>query len=112
MHLNVFKELNKGTSLTRNGETVTEIFKRSLLRQNNGISISIAFFSAKAFCSLKAISSPETLESLKSFEIRSVDVILTMFPKMGESCLLYEEFTAAVQKCVTAHNTAVVLTAG
>lgn len=42
------------------------------------------------------------MEALKFFEARSDDVIFTIF-----SCLLDEESTAAVQKCVTAHNTAI-----
>lgn len=48
----------------------------------------LVFFPAKVFCGLRALSNPETLEALKSFETRSDDVILAIFLKMGEAYLL------------------------
>ena len=61
---------------------------------------------------LSGLSSPETLEALKSFENRSDDVVLTIFPKTAMSYLLDEKSTAAAQKCVTAHDPAITPTTG
>uniref|UniRef100_A0A8C4PBN0 Sulfotransferase n=1 Tax=Dromaius novaehollandiae TaxID=8790 RepID=A0A8C4PBN0_DRONO len=67
-------------------------------------------FSYKGILLLATLTSPETLEALKSFEARSDDVILIGYPKTGECCLLDKEsiHSAAIQKCVPSFNTAVI----
>ena len=72
--------------MSRNRDRVIEVVENSF-SENEKTSPEDLLFSYDGILYPAALSSPETLEALKSFETRSNDVILAGYPKTGECCL-------------------------
>lgn len=73
--------------MSRNRERVIEIIE-NVFSENEKTSPEDLLFSYDDILYPAVLSSPETLEALKSFETRSTDVILAGYPKTGKCCLL------------------------
>ena len=73
--------------MSRNRERVIEIVENSF-SQSEKIPPEGMLFSYRGILYPAILSSPETLEALKSFETRSEDVILAGYPKTGECFFL------------------------
>ncbi|XP_074434359.1 sulfotransferase 6B1-like [Larus michahellis] len=72
--------------MSRNRERVIEILENSFA-QGEKIPPESMLFSYRGILYPATVSSPETLEALKSFETRSDDVILAGYPKTGTNWL-------------------------
>ncbi|XP_030355732.1 sulfotransferase 6B1-like [Strigops habroptila] len=72
--------------MSRNRERVIETVDNSVL-QSEKIPPESMLFSYRGISFPVTLTSPETLEALKSFETRSDDVILTGYPKTGTNWL-------------------------
>uniref|UniRef100_A0A8V0XLP1 Sulfotransferase n=1 Tax=Gallus gallus TaxID=9031 RepID=A0A8V0XLP1_CHICK len=72
--------------MSRNRERVIEVVENSF-SENEKTSPEDLLFSYDGILYPAALSSPETLEALKSFETRSNDVILAGYPKTGTNWL-------------------------
>ncbi|XP_013801531.1 sulfotransferase 6B1-like [Apteryx mantelli] len=72
--------------MTRNRERVIEILEKAFLECEK-VALEDLQFSYKGILFPATLSSPETLEALKSFEARSDDVILIGYPKTGTNWL-------------------------
>lgn len=72
--------------MTRNSERIIEIVNKTF-SEGEKMAPEDMMFSYRGISYPSTITSPETLEALKSFEARSDDVILVGYPKTGK-CFL------------------------
>ncbi|KAM6365981.1 LOW QUALITY PROTEIN: sulfotransferase 6B1-like [Alca torda] len=79
------KEFHRDTTISRNRERVIEIVENSFAGEK--IPPESVLFSYRGILYPATLSSPETLEALKSFETRSDDMILAGYPKTGTNWL-------------------------
>ncbi|KAM6432645.1 uncharacterized protein O9250_000039, partial [Rhynochetos jubatus] len=79
-------EFHRDTNMSRNRERVIEIVENSFSQSEN-IPPEGMLFSYRGILYPVTLSSPETLEALKSFETRNDDVILAGYPKTGTNWL-------------------------
>lgn len=84
--VSVWEELHRDTNMTRNSERITEIVDKCFSEADK-MAPEDMLFSYRGILYPLTISSPDTLEALKSFEARSDDVILAGYPKSGK-CFL------------------------
>ncbi|OWK61269.1 Sulfotransferase 6B1 [Lonchura striata] len=76
----------KNIDMTRNSERIIEIVDKCF-SEGDKMAPEDMLFSYRGILYPAAISSPQTLEALKSFEARSDDVILVGYPKSGTNWL-------------------------
>lgn len=74
--------------MSRNRERAIEIMENTVFSRGENVPSEGLLFSYRGMLYPATVSSPETLEALKSFETRSDDVILAGYPKTGECCIL------------------------
>lgn len=84
--LSLWVDLYRDTDMTRNSERIIEIVDKCF-SEGDKMSPEDLLFSYRGIFYPVTISSPQTLEALKSFEARSDDVILVGYPKSGK-CFL------------------------
>lgn len=81
--VSLWEDLHRDTAMTRNSERSIEIMDKCF-SESDKMAPEDMLFSYRGILYPATVSSPETLEALKSFEARSDDVILVGYPKSGK----------------------------